>query len=217
METEATPLGLNRLRHQIPHPPWGRKMWEVLTALLSLLVVIISILWRRMSNQPCSDEEEMDELSEVKFLLNRLVESRWSSLSYKLLYRHRHHRGHTSADAPLAAGSAAAASVSVQTAPTAPAEDRLYGPFTWNPDVPRIAPPCSRWTQTEIVLPEELPETSPPTRRTPLCPRCERPMIMRRNRTNKGLFWGCVTYPACKGTRQGSWRPEDSGDDQQRR
>ena len=33
----------------------------------------------------------------------------------------------------------------------------------------------------------------------PLCPQCEAPM--RKRNSSRGPFWGCGTYPACKGTR----------------
>ena len=34
-----------------------------------------------------------------------------------------------------------------------------------------------------------------------LCPICKGKMVSRQNRTNGQFFWGCATYPACKGTR----------------
>jgi restriction system protein len=33
----------------------------------------------------------------------------------------------------------------------------------------------------------------------PECPQCAKPM--RKRTSAKGEFWGCSTYPACKGTR----------------
>ncbi|MDH5822698.1 restriction endonuclease [Luteimonas sp. RD2P54] len=35
----------------------------------------------------------------------------------------------------------------------------------------------------------------------PECPRCGAQMVERRNRSNGDLFWGCATYPGCRGTR----------------
>ena len=35
---------------------------------------------------------------------------------------------------------------------------------------------------------------------SPACPQCEAPM--RKRNSARGDFWGCSTYPACKGTRQ---------------
>lgn len=32
------------------------------------------------------------------------------------------------------------------------------------------------------------------------CPRCSAPMILRTNRANGDRFWGCSTYPRCRGT-----------------
>ena len=170
-------------------------MWDIL---LPLLIVLLSILWWMASKQPCSpvtDEEER-----VKFLLTLLVESRWSGLTYKLLYRHRHHRGLTSADDPLVADRAAAASVVAPPAQTSPAVYR---------QVVLSSSSSSRRTPPNNVQPVEQPEI-PRTAGIPLCPQCNQPMLMRRNRRNLGLFWGCVAYPACRGTR----RPGDTGGDQ---
>ena len=146
-------------------------MWDVI---LALLVLSLSTLWwvaSKLRRPPVTDDEER-----VKFLLSLLIESRWIGLTYKLLYRHRHHhRGLTSVDdrlevdyATLAVDHATAAS-----------------------DVAQLS---------------EIPATAV----IPRCPRCNQLMLMRRNRRNHGLFWGCVTYPVCRGTR----RPGDTGDDQ---
>lgn len=35
----------------------------------------------------------------------------------------------------------------------------------------------------------------------PECPRCGARKVKRRNRSNGNVFWGCSTYPVCKGTR----------------
>src|SRR5438874_1893755 len=38
----------------------------------------------------------------------------------------------------------------------------------------------------------------------PLCPDCGKPMVWRTARKGRfagGSFWGCSTYPACKGLR----------------
>ena len=150
-----------------------------------------------MTSQACapSAETEAVEDSRVPFLLTQLIESRWSGLTYKLLYRHRHHRGLTSADDPMAADRAAAASVVVPPAPTSPAVDLHVGL--------RLTPP-------NTVQPVEQSEI-PPTATIPRCPQCGRPMLMRRNRRNHGLFWGCVAYPRCRGTR----RPRGTGDEQE--
>jgi restriction system protein len=39
-------------------------------------------------------------------------------------------------------------------------------------------------------------ETAPP------CPKCGREMQLRANRRTNQRFWGCVSYPRCRGTRQ---------------
>jgi restriction system protein len=55
----------------------------------------------------------------------------------------------------------------------------------------------------------ETKTTPPPTdSATPACPLCGKPMVQRiaRRGSNAGnSFWGCSTYPACKGTR--AWPP----------
>lgn len=33
------------------------------------------------------------------------------------------------------------------------------------------------------------------------CPECEGPMTSRKNSTTGQRFWGCNSYPKCKGTR----------------
>lgn len=33
------------------------------------------------------------------------------------------------------------------------------------------------------------------------CPHCGGSMVSRRNRQHGTIFWGCVAYPACHGTR----------------
>ena len=40
---------------------------------------------------------------------------------------------------------------------------------------------------------KQMPETSP------TCPKCERSMVLRYG--NRGAFWGCPTFPTCRGTR----------------
>lgn len=36
----------------------------------------------------------------------------------------------------------------------------------------------------------------------PSCPKCGKAMILRQNGKKGDYFWGCSTYPSCKGTRQ---------------
>ena len=197
--------------------------------LLTLLVVVLSILWqtwRSMSKPPCPPAAEEEE--KVKFLLTKLIESRWSELAFKLLYRRLLHLGLMIADDPpkgdraaaarakvtpelislarrssaIARGQAAAASMGYLPLPASPAVDLQV-------DV-RVTPPSS---PPDVVPTAEQPETSSvatmPTRPAsiPFCPQCHKPMLMRRNRTNHGLFWGCCQYPKCQGTR----RPWDDG------
>jgi restriction system protein len=35
----------------------------------------------------------------------------------------------------------------------------------------------------------------------PVCPKCGSAMIQRENRRSKQRFWGCISYPSCRGTR----------------
>ena len=43
----------------------------------------------------------------------------------------------------------------------------------------------------------------------PICPKCQGGMTARQNRETGGWFWGCVTYPRCKGTLDPmKWREE---------
>ena len=150
-------------------------------------------------NKPCPPVTDQ----RVKFLLTMLVESRWSGLTYKLLHRHRHHRGLMNAGVPVAADPAAAAVVVGPPAPPLPAVDLPIPP---NMEQPAMEQPA-------MEQPAAAPPEIPPTANIPLCPQCGRPMLMRRNRRNHGLFWGCVAYPGCRGTR----RPGDTGYDQRQR
>ena len=137
-------------------------MWEILQA---LLILLLSILWWMANRKPC--QPVTDEEERVKFLLTLLVESRWSGLSYKLLYRHRHHRALTNAD-DLSEDSHAGA-----VSPSIPPDNSQWD---------------GGWTPRMAVI--------------PTCPVCYLPMLMRRNRTNHGLFWGCAEFPECRGTRR---------------
>ncbi|HEV2539829.1 MAG TPA: topoisomerase DNA-binding C4 zinc finger domain-containing protein [Frateuria sp.] len=44
--------------------------------------------------------------------------------------------------------------------------------------------------------PPASPETAPP------CPKCGKEMQLRANRRTNERFWGCMSYPGCRGTRQ---------------
>ena len=41
-----------------------------------------------------------------------------------------------------------------------------------------------------------------PTASEPSCPTCSAPMVRRTAKQTKTVFWGCSTFPACRGTRQ---------------
>ena len=36
----------------------------------------------------------------------------------------------------------------------------------------------------------------------PRCPKCGNAMVRRTNKTTRDIFWGCVTFPRCRGTLQ---------------
>lgn len=50
-----------------------------------------------------------------------------------------------------------------------------------------------------VIRPEEIGLTSANTA-PPLCPSCGQPMRKRSNRRTREPFWGCSSYPSCKGT-----------------
>jgi restriction system protein len=51
-------------------------------------------------------------------------------------------------------------------------------------------------------LPASATITPPrPADDTPTCPSCESAMIRRENRRTREAFWGCPSYPRCRGTR----------------
>ena len=53
-------------------------------------------------------------------------------------------------------------------------------------------------------LPSRIePAVAPKAVLTPLCPACGSGMVQRRNRLNGEQFWGCPSYPRCRGTRHG--------------
>ena len=155
------------------------------------------------SPQPCpavTDEEER-----VKFLLTLLVESRWSALVYKLLYRHRHHRALTSAAGPSVADSAAVASVVlglgqrsqyVPRGPTAPAVKQPPA-VKQRATLPNDVKPVEQLERELLAPPPIASEVS-----VPVCPQCSQLMVMRSNRMNHGIFWGCTGYPKCRGSRR---------------
>ena len=157
----------------------------------------------------------------AKFLLTMLVESRWSGLTYKLLHRHRHHRGLMNADVPMAAEPAAAAvAVALPALPLLPVdplipplerpameEPAMEQPAAEQPR-PAMAPPAMEQPAGEQ---PEFPRWRQGPPDIPLCPECARLMRMKRNRRNGGLFWGCMAYPEGRGTR----RPGDRVDEQQ--
>jgi len=50
-----------------------------------------------------------------------------------------------------------------------------------------------------IAQPESVPTTTP-VQPTPPCPKCGGTMLRRINKTTKAAFWGCASFPGCRGT-----------------
>ena len=64
-----------------------------------------------------------------------------------------------------------------------------------------LAPPPAP-APAPLPTPELAPLPSTQDRQNLQCPACAGPMVEKRNRRNGGKFYGCVTWPACDGTRQ---------------
>ena len=78
----------------------------------------------------------------------------------------------------------------------------LDGPklFSLSQQVRRASFPTSRGDRPPS---PGVPTNSPPIQ-SPLCPRCGATMTRRRAKQGKAegeYFWGCSTYPNCRGTR----------------
>lgn len=58
--------------------------------------------------------------------------------------------------------------------------------------------PRARLPVNESDADGDLPEED----ETPTCQACKKPMILRANRTDRGLFWGCADFPRCAATRR---------------
>ena len=184
-----------------PRMPVG--LMEV--GLLTLLAAFLGTLWlawRTQSRAPRSavTEDEgvfwEDEAEIVKFLLTRLIESRWSGITFKLLYRHRHYHGLMSADTPPTGDRAEAARAQVpELVSTAVARGRAAASSMGYPPISSAGIAPFRLPENDLLRPINIPT----------CPYCRKPMVARRNRTNAGRFWGCSEYPYCRGTR----RPHD--------
>lgn len=88
---------------------------------------------------------------------------------------------------------------------TARAPSRVKTP---PPSAPRPAPPQQRTAAAPPRAPAAKAERPAPrpaaTGTDPQCPVCARPMLLRTARKGPQagqLFWGCVDYPICQGTR----------------
>jgi len=76
--------------------------------------------------------------------------------------------------------------------------------------VPQIAATIQEWASTVTDAQRanhvaHLRESKRPVTAdsaAPSCPKCGSSMVLRTSRKDGSRFWGCATYPACKGTRQ---------------
>jgi len=59
-----------------------------------------------------------------------------------------------------------------------------------------------RDVQTASANPAPQPRASDAPEATPPCPKCGKEMQLRVNRRTDERFWGCTSYPSCRGTRQ---------------
>lgn len=60
-----------------------------------------------------------------------------------------------------------------------------------SPPTPMLAPPIAPVFET----------ATPAIAATPNCPRCGSAMVERTNRRANSTFWGCTSFPKCRGTR----------------
>lgn len=69
-------------------------------------------------------------------------------------------------------------------------------PSTPSPSKKAVAP-------TPITPSTQESEHSPsPSASTPPCPKCGSPMVLRTSKQTGSQFWGCPTFPKCRGVRQ---------------
>jgi restriction system protein len=69
------------------------------------------------------------------------------------------------------------------------------------PVVAPVAPAVAKVVPKVLVEPEILVE---PLLVAPACPHCRKPMVIRKARSGAnagGDFWGCASYPKCRGIR----------------
>ena len=73
------------------------------------------------------------------------------------------------------------------------------------PTLTRVAAGPSRHSEPQVAKPSADLRVSPIATVPPMCPQCNAEMTRRiaRHGSNAGKeFWGCISYPKCKGTRQ---------------
>lgn len=83
-------------------------------------------------------------------------------------------------------------------------------PIITDAQVPEIAKVIQEWTDTvsdeqKARHVKNLRQNKAPVAASatlPICPRCGQIMVLRTSRKNGNQFWGCSTYPKCKGMKQ---------------
>jgi restriction system protein len=66
---------------------------------------------------------------------------------------------------------------------------------------PDPAAPVRGAAAKSMPTPDAAPSTPEKVATDPACPRCNSAMFQRFNRQTNQMFWGCIHYPRCKGTR----------------
>ena len=103
------------------------------------------------------------------------------------------------ASPPPSAPAATASLPHVDPAPT-PAAPCYWAPA---PPVPGAASSGASPSAEAAALPNcPYPRAEPAESEKPGCPYCAQPMTLRTNPEDRGVFWGCRSFPRCKGTRR---------------
>ena len=189
-------------------------MWDILLVLFAGL--LIGVCWRTPRKKECPEKAEKAEEDrvlnqQVKFLLQLVIETRWTGLTYKYLFRNRLRlhdpicAGSQLTDIPAETASTvrrrAAKSKAIVVIPKGSSSDQWCLDAHAQQSPEPLTPKPKTLPAPKKAPPPPPPGWSPPPR-VPPCPRCEHKMAMKRNARTGGLFWGCVRYPDCRGTRR---------------
>lgn len=66
---------------------------------------------------------------------------------------------------------------------------------------PSSVPATPSRAARSAVIPTAAAPSATPADTSPTCPLCSSSMVIRQNKTNGQSFWGCSTFPRCRGTR----------------